>query len=60
MSPWDGWSDDINLCVEHVQKCYDNENAGVTEQEALLAFQFLYPNEYQEIQKKSLSIDELI
>lgn len=60
MSPWDGWGYDINLCVEYIQKCYDNSEAGVTEEEALLAFEFLYPQEFETIQKKNLSIEELI
>ena len=58
MSPFDGWTDDMALCIDHVLSSYGNSDYGVTREEAELAFSFLYPNKYQKI--KAMDATDLL
>lgn len=60
MRPFEGWTEDMKQCVSHILNIYENRKFGVTEEEALLAFQHLYPEVYENIAKKEKEEDELI
>lgn len=60
MSPFNGWTDDLEECITHILEVYDNEKEGVSREEALVAFQFLYPSIFKKIQERAVATTQLI
>lgn len=60
MEPFDGWPEDLDECVSDILDQYHNLENGVLVQDALLAFEKLYPNTYRRLREKDLSKTVLI
>lgn len=43
MSPFDGWTDSYEDCIEHVLDNYSNSSYGVSREDAAIALEFLFP-----------------
>jgi hypothetical protein len=52
MRPFDGWPEDLDECVSLILDQYHNLENGVLVQDALVAFEYLYPETYARLTEK--------